>query len=203
MVHRHACAERRKPRFSAGRNPRHHRRKRRRQIDPDKAADRRLPAQRRRNLLAGPTGRAGHTARRDRPRHQRGAPGSGAVPAPDGGGQSVPGRGVFLVRPAAPPRHDPRRARRPHRTRLHRAGRRSAVGADHRPAAARRDRARRPARYQIPDLRRTDRLPDTPRGGRAVCLDPPAARAGRHHRLYQPPAGGSLRNRRPRLDPAR
>jgi ribose transport system ATP-binding protein len=31
---------------------------------------------------------------------------------------------------------------------------------------------------------------------------PPAARAGCHHRLYQPPAGGSFRNCRPRLHPA-
>ncbi len=78
-----------------------------------------------------------------------------------------------------------------------------ALQPDHRPAAARRHRARRTARREIPDLRRADRLSHPARSRRAVHADPPAEGERRHHRLHQPSPRRSVRTRRPRVDPAR
>ena len=62
---RHACAEAGRPRLSRRRNPRHRRRKRRRQIHADQASDRRHAAHVRRGLLGRRAGRARHSARGD------------------------------------------------------------------------------------------------------------------------------------------
>ena len=123
----------------------------------------------------GKSGPARQPARVDRPRHQRGPPGSRALPAPHGRRQHLPRR-----------RGDARRASSTRggwcatrRKLLDELGFTLPAGAialvpDHRPAAARRDRARGAARREIPHLRRADRLPHPPGSGGALQADPPA-----------------------------
>ena len=89
------------------------------------------------------------------------------------------------------------------RARLRSARRRDPLVPDHRPAAARRDGARRTARRQIPDLRRADRLSHAPGNRGPVQADPPPQGERRDHRLHQPSPRGSVRALRSRVDPAR
>ena len=169
----------------------------------DQGSDRRPSAHLGRSVLARRAGAAGQSARGDRPRHQRGASGSRAVPAPDGGRQHLPRRRDHPRRRAQPQGDGARRAEAARRSRLQPAGRRRPVVADHRPAAADRHGAGRAARRQVPHLRRADRLFDPPGSVGAVQADPPAQGQRRDDRLHQPPPGGSVRAVRPRLGAAR
>ena len=111
-LRRDARAEGGRPDLRRGRDPRHRRRERRRQIDADQALDRRLSALVRRGVLARRAGRARHPARGDRSRHQRGASGSRAVPAPDRRRQYLPRRrGDAQAACSAPQAHGARRPR--------------------------------------------------------------------------------------------